>query len=357
MLSQLRQRVRTMERLAVIDFETANHQPGSACQLGIVVVEPWRIIAEHQWLIRPQRLYFSPRCIQVHGITPRDVMDAPTWDRIWSEISEILDGTVVVAHNAGFDANVLSSTCQVYDLAIPPLDLQCTRLVSKRAWPGWSSHALANVARELAIEFRHHDALEDARASAKILMLAAQKLGVDSLAELEDDLGILRGRIWSDRVRNPRTIRRSRLDSVREPEPRYEAKQFRNDGAPMRGPTTRIARSRADEILASAQQAKPLEGKHVVLLNSLLGLERDDAIGFLTQLGAVVQPKINLQTHFVILGAPTTNDPLSESMTQAPSPPPEVERRKEDGQPIRVLTQRQLLAMIPSGLAIARGDG
>lgn len=345
-----------MQQLAILDFETANHQPGSACQLGIVVVEPWRIVSEHQWLIRPQRLYFSPRCIEVHGITPRDVMDCPTWDQIWGEIQPILDGSVIIAHNAGFDARVLSSTCQLYDIAISNLDLQCTRLIAKKSWPNLRSHALANLAETLQIAFRHHDALEDARAAATVLIQAAHLAGAGDLDSLEDILGVTRGRVWSDRVRLPRSIRRNRLDRVAEPEGRYEPKRFRSDGAPTESSRLRQSLRCADEILACMQGSRPLEGKHVMLVHSLLGMERDDAIGFLEQLGAVVQRGVNLQTDYVILGTETSREPSSTSLPIDSIIPSEIIERQRDGQPIRLLTQRQLLAMIPSGLAIARGD-
>jgi len=346
-----------MQSLAIIDFETANHQPGSACQLGIVIVEPWRVISEHQWLIRPQRMYFSPRCVEVHGITPRDVMDCPTWEQVWGEIQPLLDGSIVIAHNAGFDARVLSSTCQLYDIAIAPIDLQCTRLIAKKSWPMLRSHALAKLAEHLEIEFRHHDALEDARAAATILLEAARLADASDLDHLEDQLGVSRGRIWTDRVRLPRSIRRNRLDSVAEAEGRYEPRVFRSDGAPTETARLRQSRRCADEILACTKGTRPLEGKHVLLVHSLLGMEREDAIAFLQQLGAVVQPRINLQTQYVILGAGSGEQPQSLDLQSVElGTSQELARRRSDGQPIRILTQRQLLAMIPSGLAIARGD-
>ena len=42
-----------------IDFETANHQPDSACQLGVVVVRNGQVVDQFTWMIRPEPLYFS----------------------------------------------------------------------------------------------------------------------------------------------------------------------------------------------------------------------------------------------------------------------------------------------------------
>jgi DNA polymerase-3 subunit epsilon len=288
----------------------------------------------------------------------------------------LLDGRTIIAHNVGFDAAVLKATSEAYDIALPQIDLQCTRLIAKRTWPGQSGYGLAAIAERLAIRFQHHNALEDARASAKIAFAAAEKARAADLDALEESLGLIRGRIWVDQIRQPRTVRRSRIESVAEPMSRYQPKLFRADGTPSASRTEQIrkTRLRADAILAGCEDSCPLAGKHVVLINSLLGMQREDAISFLTHLGATVQSKINLQTHYVIMGteseldrpgasASETNHSLSSEVTPDAiggcgnqEPLAEIEKRKQDGQPVRILSQRQLLACIPSALAIARGD-
>lgn len=365
--------------IAFIDFETANHQSNSACQVGVVLTDDWQIVDERQWMIRPQRMFFSPNCIRVHGITARDCMDSPQWDRVWAELFPLIDGRTIIAHNVGFDAAVLKATSEAFEIALPQIDLQCTRLISKRTWPGQSGYGLAAIAERLAITFQHHNALEDARACAKIAIMAAEKSGAADLEALEETLGLIRGRIWVDQIRQPRSVKRSRIETVAEPATRYQPKLFRTDGTPSASRTEQIRRTRlrADAILAGCEDTLPLSNKHVVLVNSLLGLQREDAVAFLTQLGATVQSKINLQTHYVIMGTeseldhpgnsssipsdkPSDSQPanlIAESQTEsADSAMAQVEQRKQDGQPVRILSQRQLLACIPSALAIARGD-
>jgi len=339
--------------VAVIDFETANSRSNSACQLGVVRLEDWRIVEEKEWLIRPQRLYFSPQCVRVHGITARDCLTSPEWDHVWDQLLPLIDGCVIIAHNVGFDAAVLQGTCQLYDIAVPQFDLQCTRLIAKRAWPGQTGYGLAAIAERLSIQFQHHNALEDARACAQIAVAAAEKSNAENLEILEEKLGLTRGRIWVDQVRQPRTVRRTRIESVAEPQARYQPKLFRTDGTPSRSDQIRRTRLRADAILASCEDFRPLDGKHVVLMHTLLGLDRDDSVSFLTKLGAVVQSKMNLQTHYLIMG---TSSSLDDENQESLLPVEQVKQRNTEGQPIKILTQRQLLASIPSGLAIARGD-
>ena len=341
-----------MQSIAVLDFETANHQPNSACQLGIAIVEPWKIVREKRWMIRPQRLYFSPRCVAVHGITAKDVLSAPTWDEIWSEVCQWIDGTVLVAHNAGFDANVLMSTCIAHDIAITPIDVQCTRLVCKRSWPALRSHSLASMAEHLSIDFTHHDALEDAKVSARLLIEAAIKSGAEDLEQLEDQLGLVRGRVWSDRVRHPRTVRRSRIEVIAEGTARYEPKRFTKDGSPLEGNRRNKPRRIADEILKQSLGKSPVEGKHIVLVGTLLGLDREDSTAFLSALGAVVQSDINMQTQYVIQG--TLSEAELNTLSGITSRrQTDITDRKQSGQALVILSQRQLLAMLPSGLETA----
>ena len=60
--------------------------------------------------------------------------------------------------------------------------------IARRAWPekygrrGWT---LANVSADLGITFQHHDAMEDARAAAEIVLRACRHTGTDIHGWLE----------------------------------------------------------------------------------------------------------------------------------------------------------------------------
>ena len=62
--------------------------------------------------------------------------------------------------------------------------------IARRAWPeryrqrGWR---LANIAADLGIAFRHHDAVEDARAAAEIVLRACRHTGLDIDGWLQED--------------------------------------------------------------------------------------------------------------------------------------------------------------------------
>lgn len=359
-----------MERIVAIDFETANSRPNSACQVGLVVMEGFEIVAERSWLIRPPRLFFAPQCVKVHGLTARDCMDKPGWDAVWPDVREIIGTSVLLGHNVGFDARVLVETCKHYELPIPPLEIQCSRLLAKRVWPNLDGHGLANVAKHLGLKFQHHDALEDARASARIVCLAKEKTRSISLVEMEESTGLLRGAIRVDRVLQPRTIRLHRTDAEPDPPTRVQSKVYRTDGIPSASSqAARRAKYLAQTILDRAASLQPLAGKQVVLVGSLLGLDRNEAIRFLESLGAQVHAHLNFKIQYVIFGAPSAaqgtpslfgdgtfggaadgTDSESERITA------EIDKRRGLGQTIVSLSQRQLLGLIPCGGEIVRGD-
>jgi DNA polymerase-3 subunit epsilon len=199
-------------RFAAIDFETASHEPNSACQVGVVVVEKGKIEFEKSWLIRPSRLYFSERCIAVHGIRPRDVLGAPTWPVVWKELLPILENRIVIAHNAPFDMNVLLHSILGCDEIAPKIEFQCTRLIARRTWPGRTGYGLHPTALSLGIQFQHHDALEDARACAQIATASCEHVGADSIESLESILSIARGCIEHDSKVSPKSINRKKRD-------------------------------------------------------------------------------------------------------------------------------------------------
>lgn len=92
-----------------IDFETAHPKPWSICQVGLVRVEQGIITKELSLLVQPPDNFYWNKFIDIHGITPEDTADAPTFDKVWHIIEPFIKGQSVVAHNGfGFDFQVLA---------------------------------------------------------------------------------------------------------------------------------------------------------------------------------------------------------------------------------------------------------
>jgi len=159
-----------------MDFETADAYRDSACQVAMVRVEDGEIVARFSSLLRPPRRHFTTSW--VHGITWDDVRDAPTFEEAWPRMQAIVAGVEnLAAHNASFDRSVLRACCEAADLALPTLDFICTVQASRRTW-GLPRHRLPDVCNFLGIPLRHHDAVSDAEACARIL-IEARKAGYE----------------------------------------------------------------------------------------------------------------------------------------------------------------------------------
>ena len=159
-----------MSKFVAIDFETANNSRSSACSVGLVVVEDNQIISEAVFLIQPPSKQFL--FTHIHGLTWDDVKNEPTFEELWPSLDEIIGGAdYLVAHNAPFDKGVLNKCCEEYGIERPNLPFMCTVKLARSQW-GINPTKLNNVCEVLNIPLNHHEALSDARASAKIVMIA-----------------------------------------------------------------------------------------------------------------------------------------------------------------------------------------
>jgi DNA polymerase-3 subunit epsilon len=156
--------------IVAIDFETANYEASSACQLGLVRLEGWEIKAKQSWLIRPpsDEFVFS----YLHGITWEHVEGYPDLAGHWAEIEPLLqDADFLAAHNAPFDRGVLEATCRIHGLQSPQKPYIDTVQVARKTWQIFPTK-LNLVCERLGISLKHHEALSDALACAEILIQA-----------------------------------------------------------------------------------------------------------------------------------------------------------------------------------------
>lgn len=187
-----------------LDFETATTQPDSPCELGIAVVRGGVVREVRNWLIKPpQWPYFSPYNIAVHGITPQQVADAPRWQDIWDEVSELLAGQVVVAHNAAFDMNVLRSTLEGHGLHAPGFHYFCSVSMARKVWPGHRSYGLGPLCALHGIPLKHHRAGNDAEATAELVLRATDPHPVFDITQFLMDRKVKLGGFEASAQRTP----------------------------------------------------------------------------------------------------------------------------------------------------------
>ena len=166
------------QSFAALDVETANADMASICQIGVVSFEDGEIVSSWQSLINPED-HFDGMNVSIHGIDRHAVEDAPTFPQVSSHLAKLLSGKIVASHMP-FDRVAMARVHEKYDLPV----LECTWLdtarVCRRAWSQFArrGYGLANVASWAGIEFRHHDAEEDARAAGMILLKAVADTGI-----------------------------------------------------------------------------------------------------------------------------------------------------------------------------------
>lgn len=164
-----------------IDFETANRQPHSACSVALTIVRDSKIVDEYYTLIQPET-WFDRFNTQIHGIRETDVYDAPKFPEVWNDMKQFFTPEqLVVAHNMPFDKRILTGTLSHYGVRAPQFKTLCTVQSSRALLRELPNHKLNTVAAHYGISLNHHHALDDARASASILLNQEKEFGPHSL--------------------------------------------------------------------------------------------------------------------------------------------------------------------------------
>lgn len=162
----------------VIDVETANSDLSSICQVGIADFCDGMLHSVWESLVNPED-EFDPINVSIHGIDEEVVRLSPNWGAVYSRVSSLLRGKIVVSHTA-FDRVALLRACEKSNLANCECQWLDSARVVRRAWPlfSHSGYGLANVALQFGIQYRQHDALEDARCTGEILLRAIAETGL-----------------------------------------------------------------------------------------------------------------------------------------------------------------------------------
>ena len=177
-------------RFCVVDLEATGSNPRSdhVIEVGVVVVEGLRITDRFSTLVQPE--VRIPEWIQrLTGIDEATVRDAPRFHQIAPGLVELLRDSIFVAHNVEFDHRFLRAQLRALQLEPPLWPTLCTVHLSRRALRGLDSYRLDALAEVLDIDLdRHHRAVDDAEAAARILLHALREVllprGMRTVGEL-----------------------------------------------------------------------------------------------------------------------------------------------------------------------------
>ncbi len=230
------------------------------------------------------------------------VADSPTMGDIQKELQQQLDGRIIVSHGA-FDRNALKHVLFNHQW------LNSMKII-RRAYPekyGKRGYRLANLAKDFGITLKHHDALEDAKATADILL------------EILDDTKTTID-YWVDRVKEPITP--------------YKRKAYK-----------RKAGTSAPPIKLQGIEDGPLSG-HTVVFTGELAMTRKESAEKASAEGCNVEPGVTKRTTMLVVGT-------QKSRMIAPgdksSKHKKAEKYIEKGQEIEILTEENFLQLIEMG--------
>jgi DNA polymerase-3 subunit epsilon len=171
---------------ASLDFESAGeraNEAGVPVQIGIAWMQRLDPVPDsffRSYLRAARPVTWSAQ--QIHGITDRDLADAPDLLSLWPEVKGRLGGRWIVAHGSGTEKRFLRSF-PLHGFG-PWVD---TLSLSRKVLPGRSSYALSDLVGDLGLEeevrrylpdFRWHEALSDALASLLLLRNLIELTGI-----------------------------------------------------------------------------------------------------------------------------------------------------------------------------------
>jgi len=276
-----------------LDVETANPDLSSICQIGLAQFENGIVTHELSTLIDPQD-YFHPMNVSIHGITPDDLQGALTFEQVSGPLNAFLDGKICATHTH-FDRSAIRQACARHGVTPPSCLWLDTARVARRTWETVAErgYGLGNLAEMLGIEFKHHDALEDAKAAGQILCAAMEQSGLDLAA-------------WLERINQP------------------------------------IHGDYREAIKRTGNPAGPLFGE-VLVFTGALSLPRREAAQIAADLGCAVVPGVSKKITMLVVG--------DQDVTKLAGHNRSSKHRKAEeligkGHPIRIIRETDFLALV-----------
>ncbi len=154
---------------AVLDVETTGLGPRRERIVELAVV---RVTAGGERLAAWSTLLDPGRPVgatHIHGITDADVRGAPAFAEVVGDLLSLLDGAILVAHNAGFDAGFLAAELDRAGVTVPTLPGLCTLWLAQRLVRA-PDYQLATCARVLGVrQADAHRALGDVDTTVGLL--------------------------------------------------------------------------------------------------------------------------------------------------------------------------------------------
>jgi DNA polymerase III subunit alpha, Gram-positive type len=171
----------------VLDLETTGFSPVTEkiTEIGIMKFEGGKVVDQFSCFVNPEKP-IPAKVVEVTNITDDMVRDAETIDQVFPKILEFIKGSVLVAHNAGFDIGFLKHNAKVlgYDFDFTYID---TLSLAQEIFPDFKTYKLGRIAKNLGITVEvAHRALDDVDTTVKVFKIMVDKLKERGAQTLED---------------------------------------------------------------------------------------------------------------------------------------------------------------------------
>ena len=155
----------------VVDVETTGLHAATGdriCEIALLRIHAGQEVARFESLVHPQRL-MPPGAMAVHGITDVMLTDAPPFPMLLPTVQNLLQDTIVVAHNARFDVGFLQQEWALAGQTLPAV-VAVDTLVQAQARYHFAHNSLSAIATELGIAMLPaHRAMADVLGTWQVL--------------------------------------------------------------------------------------------------------------------------------------------------------------------------------------------
>lgn len=145
------------ESMVILDCETTGGKSSyhRMIEVGLLIIENGKVTKRWQSFINPETT-LPPFITKITGIYAKDLVDAPIFADIADELLEIIEGKILVAHNARFDYGFLRNEFSRIGTKYTA-KLLCSVKFSRAMYPQFKRHSLDAIIKrfKLNIENRH----------------------------------------------------------------------------------------------------------------------------------------------------------------------------------------------------------
>ena len=145
--------------LTFIDVETPNKLNNRICSIAIINIVDGETKFKQNLYVNPEDK-FDNFNMQIHGITPKMVEKAPTFNILWQDISKFFLNSIIVGHNVQSDLSVIDKSLRHYGLKLNSLSFIDTYFLAKK-YINAKSYKLSELSKIFNFEGQAHDALSD----------------------------------------------------------------------------------------------------------------------------------------------------------------------------------------------------